>query len=163
MLLEQQKTSGRLSCWKCLTNTMNRLSEVCRRTSTVAAGSVSDETADQYVSVSLSRAPVAAPARRRTFHGESTVYREDKLFWCSAFKKLWFHTVAWMSQSDPSVVCAVPVWEVKGCLNHCHIRDWWNKKWAHSWTCSGALFDHKKHWQKTSSLWSKNNTTFNHF
>ena len=68
-------------------NTLNRLPEVYRRTSR-AADSVSDETADQYVSVSLSSAPVAASVQRRTFLGETAVYREDKLLWCSAFKEV---------------------------------------------------------------------------
>lgn len=66
---------------------MNRLPKVHRRSST-AADSISDETADQHVSVSLSSAPVAAPVQRRTVLGEIAVYREDKLLWCSAFKKV---------------------------------------------------------------------------
>ncbi len=56
----------------------------------------------------------------------TTVYQGDKLLWCSAFKKVWFHfhTVAWMSQRYPSVVCTVVVWEVKGCLVQCHMKRW---------------------------------------
>lgn len=64
---------------------MNRPSQVHRRTST-AADSISDGTADQYESVSLGSAPVTASVQRRTFLGQTAVYREDKLLWCSAFK-----------------------------------------------------------------------------
>lgn len=70
-----------------------------------------DETADQYASVSVSTASV----QRQT-----TVYRIDRLLWCSAFKRVWFHTVSWMSKRCFSATSAVVLWEVKGCLAHCH-------------------------------------------
>lgn len=105
-----------LSCRNWLTNrsyAMNRLSKVHRRTNP-AANSISDEAAEQYASPSLSGSPVTAPVQQRTCLTEGAAYRADKLLWCLAFKKVWFHTVSWMSKRCSSVTCTVALWEVKG-------------------------------------------------